>query len=127
MNNNNFLIENLNGSQDFEDEMGDITGDQRKQMQEIEKKILSHFQEEGEMLTKCYIAEDNLENMKQNMAKSLGEVDEPTKDYMTNLESEKEKLEQECREVEKKRDGILQVNSLLLFIFFLGNSSNSER
>lgn len=91
------------------EDMGDLSKDQRNQMQELEKKILTHFQEEGESLTKYYIAEDNLENMKQNLAKTLGDVDEATKGYIVNLQNQKETLRLDSKKIEEKRQTLLDV------------------
>lgn len=90
--------------------MGDLTKEQKSILQDLEKKILTHFQIEGEALTKFYIAEDNLESMKQNVAKNLGEVDDSTKSYLTSLDNQKESLRLQAETIEKDRDSILQVS-----------------
>ena len=82
---------------------------QRDKLERLEKRIMSHFQRESESLTKYFIAEDNLDNMKNNMAKSLGQADQATKEYIKTLIKQKDGLMQDTANIQSQRNDILDV------------------
>lgn len=77
-----------------------------KAIQSMEKRIIQEFQVETEALTRYYSAEDNLDNLKQSIIKSLGKVDESTKSYMTNLKIMKQQREEELQRAQEKRETV---------------------
>ena len=61
----------------------------------MENMIFQQFSDEHECKLKLYICEDNIDNQKQTIAKSLGEnVDESINTNLTNLENQQKELEQ---------------------------------
>lgn len=72
----------------------------------MEKKIIQEFQAETEALTRYYAAEDNMDNLKQSIVKSLGKVDESTKSYLTNLKMMKQQCEEELQRAQEKRETV---------------------
>lgn len=78
-------------------------------IQNLEKKINQCFQEENECLTRFHAAEDNLDNLKQSLVKSLGKVDEATKSYLTNLKVRKQQFEEQLQRAQDQREALLRV------------------
>lgn len=78
-------------------------------IQKLEKKINQHFAEEVECLNNFHNAEDNLDNLKQSLIKSLGKVDEPTRSYLTNLKLRRQQFEEQLQRFQEERDALLRV------------------
>lgn len=77
-----------------------------KTIQNMEKKIIQEYQAETEALTRYYAAEDNLDNLKQSIVKSLGKVDESTKSYLTNLRIMKQQCEEQLQRIQEQRETV---------------------
>lgn len=70
---------------------------------------MKHFQEEHEQNIKFYVCEDNIDNVKQTIARNYGESDEATKTYLGNLESQKAEMLSKNNELVEKRNLVLTV------------------
>ena len=92
----------------------DLTEDEIDLIQDFEKRITSHFQIEREAFTKFFIAEDNLDNLRQSLAKSLSEIDDSTKQYLESLQNKMKNLESEKERVLEQRDILEKVNKNLI-------------
>jgi methyl coenzyme M reductase subunit C-like uncharacterized protein (methanogenesis marker protein 7) len=86
---------------------------QIQMIQNLEKKIVQEFQNETEILTKFHIAEDNLDNLKQSLVKSLGKVDESTQSYLTSLKNKVNVLAEELERAKERREATVSVAALL--------------
>lgn len=74
---------------------------------------MKHFQEEHEQNIKFYVCEDNIDNVKQTIARNYGESDEATKTYLGNLESQKAEMLSKNNELVEKRNLVLtEINKL---------------
>ena len=93
------------------DKSSKVDDSQVSTIQNLEKKINQCFQEENECLTRFHAAEDNLDNLKQSLVKSLGKVDEATKSYLTNLKVRKQQFEEQLQRAQDQREALLRVAS----------------
>lgn len=77
-------------------------------IQTLEKKIIQEFQAESEALTRYHSAEDNLDNLKQSVVKSLGKIDESTRAYITNLNFIKQQCEEQLQRAQEAREAVFR-------------------
>lgn len=74
----------------------------------MEKRIIQEFQNENEALTRFHLAEDNLDNLKQSLVKSLGKMDENTRSYFNNLKAKKQQYEEQLQRAQEQRESLLR-------------------
>lgn len=77
-------------------------------IQSLEKKIIQEFQSENEALTRFHTAEDNLDNLKQSLVKSLGKIDENTRSYLSNLKAKMQQFEEQLQRAQEQREVLLR-------------------
>ena len=87
-----------------------LNEEQKKQVESAEHMIFQQFQDEHECKLKLYICEDNIDNQKQTIARTLGEnADEKNHTYLANLEIQQQDLESKYKEQVDKRPNIQNV------------------
>ncbi len=74
----------------------------------MEKKIIQEFQNETECLTRFHAAEDQLDDLKQSLVKSLGKANEAIQSYMTNLKIRKQQFEEQLQRATDQREALLR-------------------